>query len=80
MSNCSEIANKDKGAAMTLIFQESGIGQMGRDPNEEAVVAVNSSNRILFHRKMGQSRERKIEFPLVSWTIFLTQFFSILFV
>ncbi|KAJ3658200.1 hypothetical protein Zmor_009954 [Zophobas morio] len=60
----NEIANKDKGAAMTLIFQESGIGQMGRDPNEEAVVAVNSSNRILFHRKMGQSRERKIEFPL----------------
>lgn len=52
---------------MTLIFQEAGIGQMGRDPNEEAIVAVNNNNRVLFHRKLGQSRERKVEFPLVCY-------------
>ncbi|XP_068906213.1 translation initiation factor eIF2B subunit epsilon isoform X2 [Tenebrio molitor] len=60
----NEVTNKDKGAAMTLVFQEAGIGQMGRDPTEEVVVAVNNNRRVLFHRKLGQSRERKIEFPL----------------
>ncbi|XP_008192840.1 translation initiation factor eIF2B subunit epsilon isoform X2 [Tribolium castaneum] len=60
----NEVANKDKGAAMTVIYQEAGIGQMGRDLNEEVVVAVNNNNRVLFHRKLGQSRDRKIEFPL----------------
>ncbi|RZB40661.1 translation initiation factor eIF-2B subunit epsilon [Asbolus verrucosus] len=60
----SDVATKDKGAAMTLIFQEAGIGQIGRDSREEVVIAVNNNKRVLYHKKLGQSRDRKITFPL----------------
>lgn len=56
-----DTANKDKGAAMTLIFQEAGLGQLGNDPSGEVTVALNNQNRILFHRK---TQQRKVEFPL----------------
>lgn len=49
---------------MTLVFQEAGIGYNGRCSHEEVVIAANNSNRVLFHKKIGKSRERKINFPL----------------
>ncbi|KRT81753.1 hypothetical protein AMK59_5175 [Oryctes borbonicus] len=59
-----EISTKDKGTAMTLIYQEAGVGQYGRCPREEIVVASNSENRILFHKKINHGHDRKINFPL----------------
>lgn len=55
----------DKGAAMTLVFQKAGAGQKGRDRSEEVLLTSNSNNRILFHKQLGQSRESRIDFPLV---------------
>ncbi|CAH0560261.1 unnamed protein product [Brassicogethes aeneus] len=60
----NKITKIDKGAAMTLIFQESGLGHISRCPKEEVLMATNSSGRVLFHKKLGTTRERKIEFPL----------------
>lgn len=57
--------NTDKGAAMTIILQESNIGHIGRCPEEEYLVAINSNNRILFHKKLGKYTEKKLAFPLV---------------
>lgn len=65
LNHISGISNKDKGAAMTLIFQEAGLGQIGRNPKEEVIIAANTNGRVLFHKKVGQSRDRKIDFPLV---------------
>ncbi|KAL3266919.1 hypothetical protein HHI36_011069 [Cryptolaemus montrouzieri] len=56
--------SNDKGAAITLIYQEAGIGQIGRCPKDEVVVATDSKDRILFHKKIGLSREKKVDFPL----------------
>lgn len=50
---------------MTLIYQEAGVGQYGRCPREEIVLASNSDNRVLFHKKINYNNERKINFPLV---------------
>lgn len=63
----SVTTNHDKGAAMTLILQESSIGHIGRCPQEEYLLAVNSYNRILFHKKLGVHKEKKIAFPLVRY-------------
>lgn len=60
---------------MTLIFQEAGIGHIGRCPHEEVLVAINSHNRLLFHKKLGVSKERKITFSLVS--VYLYHYFSV---
>ncbi|CAH2009067.1 unnamed protein product [Acanthoscelides obtectus] len=60
----NNITKNDKGAAMTLILQESGIGGIGRCPHEELLVAANSNNRVLFHKKLGKTKDRKIAFPL----------------
>lgn len=62
----SEFVKIDKGTAMTLIFQEVGIGYIGRCPHEEVLIATDSQSRILFHKKLGRSKEKRIEFPLVS--------------
>lgn len=59
----------DKGVAMTLVFQKAGVSQKGRDYTEEVVLASNAHNRILFHKKLGQSHESRIEFPLVRYLI-----------
>ncbi|KAK9738530.1 eIF4-gamma/eIF5/eIF2-epsilon [Popillia japonica] len=59
-----ESSAKDKGTAMTLIYQEAGVGQYGRCPREEIVLASNSDNRVLFHKKINYNNERKINFPL----------------
>lgn len=61
----SATANLDKGAAMTLILQEASIGHIGRCPQEEYLLALNLNNRILFHKKLGTYKEKKIAFPLV---------------
>ncbi|KAG5897934.1 hypothetical protein JTB14_014048 [Gonioctena quinquepunctata] len=60
----SDITKNDKFAAMTLVLQESGIGYIGRSPDEEILIATDSQKRILFHKNLGKTRERKIEFPL----------------
>lgn len=50
---------------MTLIYQESGVGSLARCLKEELVIASSKDNRIIFHKKLGCSREKKIDFPLV---------------
>lgn len=61
----NEIANKDKGTAMTILCQESGLGQYNRCPREELVIAANTNtSRLLFYKKIGLAMERKLEFPL----------------
>ncbi|CAH1159671.1 unnamed protein product [Phaedon cochleariae] len=59
-----ETTKFDKYASMTMILQEAGIGHIGRCPEEEIIIATNEQNRILFHKKMGKTKERKLEFPL----------------
>lgn len=65
----SEICKVDKGAAMTLILQEAGVGQAGRCLREELLLVSTLNNRVLFQQKLGQSNTKKIELPLVnkSW-------------
>lgn len=60
----SSLSKTDKGAAMTIILQESNY--IGHWPEEEYLLAVNSNNRILFHKKLGYYKEKNIVFPLVS--------------
>lgn len=64
LQNCSDVTKADKGAAMTLIFQESGIGHQARCKKEEVLIATNSKGRVLYHKKLGTYKERKIDFPL----------------
>lgn len=59
-------ASHDKGAAMTLILQEASPGHIARCRQEEYLLAVNSNNRILFHKKLATYKEKKIAFPLVA--------------
>ncbi|KAL1509543.1 hypothetical protein ABEB36_004258 [Hypothenemus hampei] len=59
-----ETCQVDKGAAMTVLFQESGLGHMSLCPEDEALVAVNSNNRVLFHKKTYKSSQKKVDFPL----------------
>lgn len=61
---------------MTVIYQESGIGSLARCLKEEIVIASNKDNRMLFHKKLGCSRAKKIDFPLVN-IIFINQRFKI---
>lgn len=49
---------------MTLVFQETGIGYHGRCVQEDVILAINNANRVLFHKKIGKTRERKINLPL----------------
>lgn len=49
---------------MTLIYQQTGTGYMGRCPSEEVVIASDAKNRILYHRKLNESMERKFTLPL----------------
>lgn len=65
VSSFSQTTKSDKGIAMTLIFQEASIGQIGRCPQEEYLLAVNPNNRVIFHKKLGNYKEKKIAFPLV---------------
>lgn len=75
----SVIAKADKGAAMTLVYQEAGVGQNGHKYSDEVVIASNEKNRILFHKKLGHTSDRKINFPLVSapdsWLVHIYPFF-----
>lgn len=61
----SELTKVDKGAAMTVVFQEAGINHISRCPQEEILIAVNSQRRILSYKKMWKNRDRKVDFPLV---------------
>ncbi|VEN47365.1 unnamed protein product [Callosobruchus maculatus] len=54
----------DKGCAMTLILQESAIRGIGRCPHEELLVATDSHSKLLFYKKLGSSKDNKLEFPL----------------
>nr|CAH7737641.1 unnamed protein product [Callosobruchus chinensis] len=54
----------DKGAAMTLILQESGNRGIGRHPHEELLVATNPHSKVLFYKKLGSGEDKKLEFPL----------------
>lgn len=58
---------------MTLIYQETGVGSLARCVREEIVIAANKDQRILFHKKLGCSRDKKIEFPLVNIQSFAKQ-------
>ncbi|KAK7865186.1 hypothetical protein R5R35_012043 [Gryllus longicercus] len=59
-----KFAKQDKGAVMTILYKEAGPGHNTRSPEDETVLAVDSStNRILFHKKVGQT-SKKIVFPL----------------
>ncbi|KAF2879036.1 hypothetical protein ILUMI_27130 [Ignelater luminosus] len=60
----NEICKVDKGAAMTIILQEAGVGQAGRCLHEELLLVSTLNNRVLFHQKLGRSNTRKIELPL----------------
>lgn len=60
----------DKDTAMTLVFQETSIGHIGRSPQEEYLLATNSTNRILYHKKLGTYKEKSLTFPLVRNNIF----------
>nr|XP_022901654.1 translation initiation factor eIF-2B subunit epsilon [Onthophagus taurus] len=64
MQKHKETCQKDKGAVMTLIYEESTTGQYGRCPTEEIVVASNLQNRILFHKKIGLTKTKRIDIPL----------------
>lgn len=50
---------------MTLVYQQTGVGQNAQKYSDEIVIASNECNRILFHKKLGHSGDRKINFPLV---------------
>lgn len=69
--NFSELFQVDKGAAMTLIYQESSIGHMALCPQDETVIAYNSKNRVLFHKKTQKTMEKRVTFPLVYIKIFI---------
>ncbi|XP_060532026.1 translation initiation factor eIF-2B subunit epsilon [Cylas formicarius] len=58
------VCSTDKGAAMTLLFQEVGPGYSSRSPFAETLIAVNHNNRVLYHKKICKGKEKKIEFPL----------------
>lgn len=60
----NEVCKTDKGAAMTLILQEAGVGQAGRCAYEELVLVSTPNNRVLFHQKLGRTNVRKIDLPL----------------
>ncbi|XP_066154666.1 translation initiation factor eIF2B subunit epsilon [Euwallacea fornicatus] len=60
----SETCQADKGAAMTLVFQESGLGHKSLCPQDEVIIVVNSKNRVLFHKKTYKTAGKKIDFPL----------------
>ncbi|KAF7280795.1 hypothetical protein GWI33_005521 [Rhynchophorus ferrugineus] len=60
----SEVFQLDKGAAMTLIYQESSIGHMALCPQDETIIAYNSKNRVLFHKKTQKTKEKRVTFPL----------------
>ncbi|KAB0799072.1 hypothetical protein PPYR_06952 [Photinus pyralis] len=60
----NETCNTDKGAAMTLILQEAGLGQRGRCSFEEVLMVATPNNRVLLHQKLGTSKKAKIELPL----------------
>ncbi|KAK5643696.1 hypothetical protein RI129_007541 [Pyrocoelia pectoralis] len=60
----NEVCKSDKGAAMTLLLQETGLGQRGRCSFEELLMVSTPSNRVLLHQKLGTSKKAKIELPL----------------
>ncbi|XP_030765131.1 translation initiation factor eIF-2B subunit epsilon isoform X3 [Sitophilus oryzae] len=60
----SEILQNDKGAAITLVFQESALGHRSLCPQDESLVAYNNKNRVLFHKKIQKSRDKKAVFPI----------------
>lgn len=62
----SETCKIDKGAAMTIILQETGIGQIGRCENEDLLLISTSNNCLLFHEKLGKTKHNKIDLPLVN--------------
>ncbi|KAK4886817.1 hypothetical protein RN001_003088 [Aquatica leii] len=59
-----DICKADKGAAMTLVLQEAGVGQKGRCLYEELLLVATTNYRVLLHQKLGVSKKRKIEVPL----------------
>lgn len=63
----SDICQTDKGAAMTVIYQECGLGHRSLCPQDETLIAVNGKNRVLFHKKTRKTSEKKVDFPLVIW-------------
>lgn len=68
--HCSAHTKLDKGAVMTLVYQQAGVGQNTHKYSDEVVIASNANNRVLFHKKLGHSSDRKINFPLVRYFIF----------
>ncbi|XP_050295224.1 translation initiation factor eIF-2B subunit epsilon isoform X2 [Anthonomus grandis grandis] len=60
----SDTCQSDKGAAMTLIFQECGLAHRSLCPQDETLIAINNKNRILFHKKPRKTGDRRVEFPL----------------
>ncbi|GLV37109.1 eukaryotic translation initiation factor 2B subunit epsilon [Carabus blaptoides fortunei] len=57
------LTKKDKGAAMTLIFQNAGSPRK-HHPQEDVLIVSDINNRILFHQKSAQHSSKKISFPL----------------
>ncbi|XP_067001729.2 translation initiation factor eIF2B subunit epsilon isoform X2 [Anabrus simplex] len=59
-----KFAKQDKGAVMTLIYKEAGVGHKSRSPDDETILAVDSlTDRVLFHQKLGAGN-KKVTFPL----------------
>lgn len=61
----SKHTKEDKGAAMTIVYQKVGVGQNAHKYSDEVVIAANAANRILFHKKLAHSNDKKIKVPLV---------------
>ncbi|KAF5289363.1 hypothetical protein FQR65_LT11874 [Abscondita terminalis] len=64
LTNHADTCKTDKGAAMTIILQEAGVGQKGRCLYEELLLVATKNNRVLLHQKLGTSKKSKIELPL----------------
>lgn len=63
----SDQCKTDKGTAMTLIFQECGLGHKSLSPEDEIVVALTQKNRLLFHKKTKRCNDKRVDIPLVSY-------------
>ncbi|CAG2064244.1 unnamed protein product [Timema podura] len=59
-----KLQKQDKGAAMTLLYKETGLRPKSHAPEEETVLGTSTATgRVLFHQKLAHTT-KKINFPL----------------
>ncbi|KAJ9593230.1 hypothetical protein L9F63_015229 [Diploptera punctata] len=63
-----EIQKTDKGAVMTMVYKEAGVGKKSRKLEHETILAVDSSSgRVLAHHKLKPRSESKLDIPLETY-------------